>query len=108
MSIDVEGRRTAGAPGSTLEATQHMVVVMEERASEQQIENVVARLVELGMDVHRSTGATRTVLGVVGQTRPDPELISVLDGVHEVLRISEPLGISLFEQCFEIRNFAIC
>src|SRR5213078_3318983 len=71
-----------------------MVVVMEERATEAQIENVVARLVELGMDVHRSTGATRTVLGVVGKTRPDPELISVLDGVHEVVRISEPYKLA--------------
>ena len=46
-----------------------MVVVMEERATEEQIENVVARLVDLGMDVHRSTGVVRTVLGVVGQNR---------------------------------------
>src|SRR3954467_7809920 len=67
-----------------------MVVVMEERASEAQIEQVVARLVEMGMDVHRSTGVTRTVLGVVGQGRPDKGIIELLDGVHEVLRISEP------------------
>ena len=71
-----------------------MVVVMEERASEQQIEHVVARLVDMGMDVHRSTGATRTVLGVVGQTRPDPGLIEILDGVHEVVRISEPYKLA--------------
>ena len=43
-----------------------MVVVMKERASEAQIDAVIARLMELGMDVHRSSGATRTVLGVVG------------------------------------------
>src|ERR1700694_3650251 len=67
-----------------------MVVVMEERASEAQIELVVARLVEMGMDVHRSTGVTRTVLGAVGQGRPDAGLIEMLDGVHEVVRISEP------------------
>src|SRR6185503_5087186 len=42
-----------------------MVVVMEERATEAQIEQVVKRLVEMGMDVHRSTGVTRTVLGAV-------------------------------------------
>jgi 3-deoxy-7-phosphoheptulonate synthase len=71
-----------------------MVVVMEERASEAQIELVVARLVEFGMDVHRSTGATRTVLGVVGENRPEPGLIEVLDGVHEVVRISEPYKLA--------------
>src|SRR6266704_2244475 len=76
------------------EATDAMVVVMEERASEAQIELVVKRLVEMGMDVHRSTGVTRTVLGVVGQQRPDPGLIEMLDGVHEVLRISSPYKLA--------------
>ena len=71
-----------------------MVVVMQERATEEQIELVVARLVSMGLDVHRSTGATRTVLGVVGQTRPDPGVIQVLDGVHEVVRISEPYKLA--------------
>src|SRR2546423_10319474 len=71
-----------------------MVVVMEERASEEQISKVVARLVELGMDVHRSTGVSRTVLGVVGQKRPDAGLIEMMDGVHEVVRISSPYKLA--------------
>src|SRR5438093_13051363 len=71
-----------------------MVVVMEERASEAQIEQVVARLVEMGMDVHRSAGVTRTVLGAVGQGHPDKALLELLDGVHEVLRISEPYKLA--------------
>src|SRR5437868_15460051 len=71
-----------------------MVVVMEERASEAQIEQVVARLVEMGLDVHRSTGVTRTVLGGVGQGHPDKALIELLDGVHEVLRLTEPFKLA--------------
>src|SRR5919198_5191532 len=77
-----------------LEATDAMVVVMEERASETEIEQVVARLVEMGMDVHRSTGVTRTVLGAVGSGTPDAALIELMDGVHEVLRISEPYKLA--------------
>jgi 3-deoxy-7-phosphoheptulonate synthase len=71
-----------------------MVVVMQERASEAQIEHVVARLIEMGMDVHRSTGVSRTVLGAVGQGHPDKGLIEVLDGVQEVVRISEPYKLA--------------
>src|ERR1051326_4974111 len=71
-----------------------MVVVMEERASEEQIEKVVARLVEMGMDVHRSTGVERTVLGAGGQGHPEPGLIEMLDGVHEVVRISSPYKLA--------------
>ena len=81
-------------PVNSVEGKEAMVVVMEERATEAQIEQVVSRLVEMGMDVHRSTGVTRTVLGAVGQGRPDAALIEMLDGVHEVLRISEPYKLA--------------
>jgi 3-deoxy-7-phosphoheptulonate synthase len=72
-----------------------MVVVMAEGASEEQIQNVVAHLVDQGFDVHRSTGATRTVLGAVGAGgKRDPKLLEVLEGVHEVVRISEPYKLA--------------
>jgi 3-deoxy-7-phosphoheptulonate synthase len=71
-----------------------MVVVMEERATEVQIQAVIARLVEMGFDVHRSTGAIRTVLGAVGQGQADPERLRVLAGVGEVVRISEPYKLA--------------
>jgi 3-deoxy-7-phosphoheptulonate synthase len=72
-----------------------MVVVMEERASEEQIQRVVAQLVEMGFDVHRSTGATRTVIGAVGVGgNRDPRLLEVLEGVHEVVRITEPYKLA--------------
>jgi len=71
-----------------------MVVVMQERASEAQIDAVIAKIVGLGMDVHRSSGATRTVLGVVGAHKIDPELLKILDGVKEVVRISEPFKLA--------------
>jgi 3-deoxy-7-phosphoheptulonate synthase len=72
-----------------------MVVVMQERATEDQIEKVVAHLVEIGMDVHRSTGVSRTVLGAVGDDRRlDPRLVEMLDGVSEVLRVTEPYKLA--------------
>ena len=71
-----------------------MVVVMEERATEAQIQAVVAQLTEMGFDVHRSTGATRTVIGAVGGGVGDPALLEVQEGVHEVLRISEPYKLA--------------
>src|SRR5512132_3361895 len=72
-----------------------MVVVMQERASEDQIEKVVAHLVSLGLDVHRSTGVNRTVLGAVGDDRRlDPRLVEMLDGLSEVLRVTEPYKLA--------------
>ena len=72
-----------------------MVVVMEERASEKQVQHVIAQLVEKGFDVHRSTGQLRSVLGAVGGNRSfDTRLIEVMEGVHEVLRITEPYKLA--------------
>ncbi len=72
-----------------------MVVVMEERAAEDDIQHIIATLVEKGFDVHRSTGALRTVLGAVGGNREfDTRLLEVMDGVHEVLRITEPYKLA--------------
>jgi 3-deoxy-7-phosphoheptulonate synthase len=72
-----------------------MVVVMKELASDEQVQRVIAQLVEMGFDVHRSTGALRTVIGAVGGNRQfDPRLVEVLDGVQEVLRITEPYKLA--------------
>jgi 3-deoxy-7-phosphoheptulonate synthase len=72
-----------------------MVVVMAERATEEQIQRVVAQLVDMGFDVHRSTGVARTVIGAVGaRATGDPGLVEMLDGVQEVVRISEPYKLA--------------
>ena len=72
-----------------------MVVVMRERASDAQIQSVIAKLTEMGFDVHRSTCALRTVLGAVGGSRQfDTALLEVLDGVQEVHRITEPYKLA--------------
>jgi 3-deoxy-7-phosphoheptulonate synthase len=72
-----------------------MVVVMRERASDAQVQSVIAKLTEMGFDVHRSTGASRTVLGAVGvPAQFDTGLIEVLDGVQEVHRITEPYKLA--------------
>src|SRR5438094_5301190 len=65
-----------------------MIVVMQEGAKEEQIQNVIDRLIQMGFDVHRSTGAAHTVLGAVGGVPVDHHDIEQLDGVREVVKIS--------------------
>jgi 3-deoxy-7-phosphoheptulonate synthase len=68
-----------------------MIVAMQEAASEEQIQKVIERLINMGFEVHRSTGTRQTVLGAVGP-RVDFDIrdIEVLAGVGEVHRISAP------------------
>ena len=69
-----------------------MVIVMEQAATEEQVQRVIETLVAVGYDVHRSTGVSHTVLGAVGApTRPiDPAALELIPGVREVVKISEP------------------
>jgi 3-deoxy-7-phosphoheptulonate synthase len=73
-----------------------MVVVMQEGATEKQIQAVIDRMVERGFDVHRSTGAIHTVLGGVGVLTDDidPAIFEVLDGVKEAHRIASPYKLA--------------
>jgi 3-deoxy-7-phosphoheptulonate synthase len=83
-----------------------MVVVMRERATDEQVQSVIAKLMEMGFDVHRSTGALRTVLGAVGGSRQfDTALLEVLDGVQEVHRITEPYKLA--SRSFKTENTVI-
>ena len=65
-----------------------MVVVMQEGATEEHIQSVIDRLIQMGFDVHRSTGAAHTVLGAVGGAPVDHRDIELLEGVREVIKIS--------------------
>jgi 3-deoxy-7-phosphoheptulonate synthase len=72
-----------------------MVVVMQEGATEEQIQRVISKLMEMGFDAHRSTGVQHTVLGAVGgKVDFDTRDIELLDGVEEVVRISAPYKLA--------------
>jgi 3-deoxy-7-phosphoheptulonate synthase len=72
-----------------------MVVVMQQGATEEQIDSVIGRLVELGFNVHRSTGVMHTVLGAVGgKEELDLEVFQVMEGVKEAHRIASPYKLA--------------
>ncbi|MGA2269262.1 MAG: 3-deoxy-7-phosphoheptulonate synthase [Bryobacteraceae bacterium] len=72
-----------------------MVVVMQQGATEPQIQGVIDRLVEMGFDVHRSTGVIHTVLGGVGgKEEVDLGIFEVMDGVKEAHRIASPYKLA--------------
>jgi 3-deoxy-7-phosphoheptulonate synthase len=72
-----------------------MLVVMQQGATEKQIQAAIDRLVEMGFDVHRSTGVIHTVLGGVGGKEEfDLAIFEVMDGVKEAHRIVSPYKLA--------------
>src|SRR5260370_7254885 len=72
-----------------------MVIVMQEGATDAQIQHVIDRLVASGFNVHRSTGESHTVLGAVG-VHPDFDHrdFELPDAVRAVMRITHPLKLA--------------
>src|SRR5450432_1686191 len=72
-----------------------MLVVMQQDATEAQIQKITARLIEDGFNVHRSTGAIHTVLGGVGGGDDfDTAVVELMEGVKEVHRIVSPYKLA--------------
>lgn len=72
-----------------------MIVVMQENATDEQIQGVIDRLVSLNFTVHRSTGMLHTLLGGVGSEEEiDPAEFEVLEGVKEAHRIASPYKLA--------------
>lgn len=72
-----------------------MLVVMQENATEQQIQHVIDRMVSMEWTVHRSTGILHTVLGGVGPVDDTPPAeFEVMEGVKEAHRIVSPYKLA--------------
>lgn len=68
-----------------------MIVSIKKGTDEAQVESLVEWLKSLNLEIHRSEGQYDTILGLVGDTsHVDMDLISGLNIVNSVTRISEP------------------
>ncbi len=67
-----------------------MLVVMKKTATEEELQGVKEFLIGRDFDFHQSTGANRTIIGVIGETANlSLQQIRDLPGVLEVFKIPE-------------------
>ncbi len=72
-----------------------MIVAMQEKATEEQIDAVIEALTEAGVEVHRTTGEMQTILAAVGQTSSlELAKFEIMPGVMHVHRISSPYKLA--------------
>ena len=68
-----------------------MIAILKQGTTPEQRDHLVQWLKRMNLDVHMSEGAEVTILGLVGDTsRVDMELLSSLEMVSSVKRVSEP------------------
>jgi 3-deoxy-7-phosphoheptulonate synthase len=72
-----------------------MLVVMQADASPDQIERVLEAIRALDLDPHPLPGATRTAIGITGNTGAvDSRRLEVLAGVKECIRVTKPYKLA--------------
>jgi hypothetical protein len=65
-----------------------MLIITKRNAPEEALDRIKEYLIDHGFDIHQSTGANRTILGVIGDTDSlDQKEIEALAGVSQVVRI---------------------
>ncbi len=71
-----------------------MLVVMKPHASQAEIDAVVEKIRELGLSPHPIPGAERVAVGITGNKGAlDPEPFSLMPGVAEAIRVSQPFKL---------------
>jgi 3-deoxy-7-phosphoheptulonate synthase len=71
-----------------------VIVVMKPGATDAQIEHIVARLAERGLDARILKGAERPVIAVIGKVSVDVREFEDMPGVAECTRISRPYKLA--------------
>ncbi len=67
-----------------------MLIITRANASEEALDAIKEYLISRGFDIHQSTGANRTIIGVIGDTASlDEHEIESLPGVNQVVRIKK-------------------
>ncbi|WP_305085675.1 3-deoxy-7-phosphoheptulonate synthase [uncultured Clostridium sp.] len=68
-----------------------MIIVMNPKCSEREVDGVKNELTKHGLGIHLSQGETFCIIGVVGDTRSiDSNNILTFDGVDKILKVEEP------------------
>ena len=72
-----------------------MLVVMQSHAAASEIDKVVEVIKAQGLTPHVMPGATRTAIGMTGNTGAvDKSLFEVLAGVEEAIRVTKPYKLA--------------
>jgi len=67
-----------------------MLIIMKKTADETALDTIKQYLIERNFDIHQSTGANRTIIGVIGDTDTlDTSTLESLQGVLQVIRIAK-------------------
>jgi hypothetical protein len=67
-----------------------MLIIMKKHAPEEALDRIKEYLINRDFDIHQSTGANRTIIGVIGDTATlNDQEIEAMPGISQVVRIKK-------------------
>ncbi|MGM0471184.1 MAG: 3-deoxy-7-phosphoheptulonate synthase [Bacillota bacterium] len=72
-----------------------MIIVMEQSATKDEVNQVVKRVEELGFEPHLSEGEVKTIIGVIGENKYEAmDALASLPGIEQIVEITNPYKLS--------------
>ncbi|HKP02185.1 MAG TPA: 3-deoxy-7-phosphoheptulonate synthase [Chthoniobacterales bacterium] len=75
-----------------------MIIITQPNATDEQIDRILARLRELGLDAQISRGASRIIIGVIGaEDRVREKALAAMAGVEAIIPLEKPYKLASVE-----------
>src|ERR1700704_1403608 len=86
-----------------------MIIITQPNATEEQIERVVARVREYGLEAQISRGASRVIIGVIGaEARIREKPFAAMPGVEAIVPVETPSKLASYESRGVASTVEIC
>jgi 3-deoxy-7-phosphoheptulonate synthase len=86
-----------------------MIIITQPNATEEQIEQVVARVREYGLEAQISRGASRVIIGVIGaEARIREKPFAAMPGVEAIVPVETPYKLASYESRGVASTVEIC
>ena len=86
-----------------------MIIITQPNATEEQIERVVARVREYGLEAQISRGASRVIIGVIGaEARIREKPFAAMPGVEAIVPVETPYKLASYESRGVATTVEIC
>jgi 3-deoxy-7-phosphoheptulonate synthase len=86
-----------------------MIIITQPNATEEQIERVVARVREYGLEAQISRGASRVIIGVIGaEARIREKPFAAMPGVEAIVPVETPYKLASYESRGVASTVEIC
>ena len=86
--------QSLGLSKEEIKRVEKMIVVVDKMIARDRLKDILETIESLGLSAHLSEGENKIVIGAVGETAVDPSILFAIEGVEQVIPISDPFKLA--------------